>query len=701
MTEQELRDAILKSAQDVETPEQIMPEVVLQELEGRKRPGTSTGEQQAGRSWRALLGRAAKPLAGAAAVLALALGITAVARLGQPAGIGSGQKTGQTESGAGQEAGQAEAINESGNDGVQMADTGNDGAQMADTGNGSAGPKQDAGDMFTVAGSYEQVYALLEESEEYYFNKEYAVDDALNSSAILEEEPTQGTSAVAGPMEDSQNGAGSSNLQGYSRTNVQEAGVDESDIIKTDGNYIYTVRQDGIEITDISGEAMSRAARIPLEDPGARVMEMYVQGDVLNLILQHENTELEQEDIDRKREAQDVFFMDSHSTTHLVTYDISDRKKPVLVGEVSQDGVYYTSRKMGSVVYLFTTEYELTEIPRIAGETVACDCIYLPQRGRQGLLVSSVDVKQPEKVLDHVMVVNDYVDIYVSTGAMYLYRNSWQDAGDTTQIAKFSLEKGTIEAVGSVSVKGQIRDTFAINEGSGSLRVLTTDWSGEREENNLYVLDEELKLVGSLTGLAPGEEIYAARFLKNMAYFVTYRNTDPLFAVDLSDPANPKVLSELKITGFSEYLHFWGEDKLLGIGYETDPDTGRTEGLKLAMFDITDPTALSVLDSVVLKGLDYSPALYEYKTVLADYGANLFGFVGVEYQDPGKRVSYYLYQWGEDGFERLLEEEVEGGMRDNGYRGLYSGARFYLAGPDGVSAYDRERGYEKLESLSY
>ena len=87
MTEQELRDAILKSAQDVETPEQIMPEVVLQELEGRKRPGTSTGEQQAGRSWRALLGRAAKPLAGAAAVLALALGITAVARLGQPAGI--------------------------------------------------------------------------------------------------------------------------------------------------------------------------------------------------------------------------------------------------------------------------------------------------------------------------------------------------------------------------------------------------------------------------------------------------------------------------------------------------------------------------------------------------------------------------------------------------------------------------------------
>ena len=97
--------------------------------------------------------------------------------------------------------------------------------------------------------------------------------------------------------------------------------------------------------------------------------------------------------------------------------------------------------------------------------------------------------------------------------------------------------------------------------------------SGEAE-NNLYLFDENLNLTGKIEGLAQGKEIYAARYLGNMAYFVTYRNTDPLFAVDLSDDKNPKVLGELKISGFSEYLHFWGEDKLVGIGYETDEKTG-------------------------------------------------------------------------------------------------------------------------------
>ena len=97
---------------------------------------------------------------------------------------------------------------------------------------------------------------------------------------------------------------------------------------------------------------------------------------------------------------------------------------------------------------------------------------------------------------------------------------------------------------------------------------------------------------------------------------MTYRNMDPLFAVDLSDDTNPKILGELKITGFSEYLHFWGEDKLVGIGYETDPDTGAQEGLKITMFDISDPADLKEIKTLVLKNVDYSQALYNYKSVL-------------------------------------------------------------------------------------
>lgn len=201
------------------------------------------------------------------------------------------------------------------------------------------------------------------------------------------------------------------------------------------------------------------------------------------------------------------------------------------------------------------------------------------------------------------MILSQYVDIYVSESAFYLYQRKgyWDDV--VTQIAKFDLSDGKMNAVGAVSANGRVTDTFAVNECEGKLRVLTSGQnavSGEAE-NNLYLFDENLNLTGKIEGLAQGEEIYAARYLGNMAYFVTYRNTDPLFAVDLSDDKNPKVLGELKISGFSEYLHFWGEDKLVGIGYETDEKTGEHAGIKITMFDISDSSSLKEMNSLVLK----------------------------------------------------------------------------------------------------
>ena len=138
------------------------------------------------------------------------------------------------------------------------------------------------------------------------------------------------------------------------------------------------------------------------------------------------------------------------------------------------------------------------------------------------------------------------------------------------------------------------------------------DHSSGQEKNNLYILEEDLSLAGCIEGMAPGESIYSARFMGDTGYFVTYRNTDPLFSVDLSDPYQPRVIGELKVTGFSEYLHFWGDDQLLGIGYETDPETGRTQGLKLSMFDISDPANMKEVNKYVLEDFSYSPAPVSY-----------------------------------------------------------------------------------------
>lgn len=139
------------------------------------------------------------------------------------------------------------------------------------------------------------------------------------------------------------------------------------------------------------------------------------------------------------------------------------------------------------------------------------------------------------------MIVNDHAAVYVSTTAIYLYKENYNSSSITsiTEIAKFSMKQGILDAVGAANVPGTVRDTFAVHEYQGRLRILTTSQGSEGSENNLYLFDENLESVGKLEALAQGEQIYSARFLGTMAYFVTYRNMDPLFAVDLSDEKNP------------------------------------------------------------------------------------------------------------------------------------------------------------------
>ena len=510
-----------------------------------------------------------------------------------------------------------------------------------------------------------------------------------------------------------ESGTAENSGEGYSSTNLQTEGVDESDIIKTDGSYIYIVDNNVVKVIDIQNTEMAEAGeiKVSMDSAADRIVEMYVSGDVLNLIVEREETTLWQES-----SKEDVYEMDSTQVTELLTYDISDKENPVLKGSTTQDGYYNTSRKIGDIVYLFTENYiempdlereeAVTEeqvekwIPLVNGSAIAADCIYLPENGSNGLVISSVNVDNPDQIVDNTMIMNDYVNIYVSTEAIYLYGTDYSGRNIKTEIAKFSLKNGIINAVGATSAAGEVYDTFAINEYQGKLRLLTTDWSSGEDENQLYLFDENLKLTGSIKGIAKGEQIYSARYFGDIVYFVTYRNTDPLFAVDLSDEENPKILSELKITGFSEYLHFWGEDKLVGIGYETDPDTGNREGLKITMFDISNPAHLKTAGTCVIKGIDYSPALYQYKCVLVDEGENLIGFATETY-DRGQESNYLLFSWEDGNFETLLTEDLDSNVATDSYRGIYVGDTFYLVNTEEIISYDRGNGYEKVQQLEW
>lgn len=711
MTEQEILEQIRRSAESIVTPKSLAPENLLEKCLAKK-PGT-TGAKNWKKTHNTHKGKPAalSALAAAAALFALCFislrTISGSIRTDQSGSSGNGStdiSMAETDSGT--------SASEAGTTGETNTEA------AADTRQESV-LRKDAGTLYTLAGSYDTVYASLEElssarddtmcgGEEGTADRGIgAVKSSAGMAASTNEDISQYAMADA-ESEKQELTLESSEEANYSRTNVQTLGIDESDIIKTDGRYLYLLRGSCVSIVSATGETMRQVSELKAEgDSGAaKARAMYVEGDTLILILSESDSSLQQDpDRDGSRYDYKLDYLDTDLYTSVLTYDISDRSNPVLAGKVTQDGDYVTSRKDGRILYLFTEQYLLEDyrhdpenaIPQAGGRKVAEDCIYLGDRGERALLVSSLSVDQPKSLRDTVMLLDAGSEIYMGENSLYLYRTVYQSGSETTQIAKFSLKNGYLNGEAAASVRGAVRDTFAINEKADKLRILTTDTSGNDPENCLFLLDEKLKLTGTLAHIAVGESIYAARFLGDMAYFITYQNTDPLFAADLSDETNPKLVGELEITGFSEYLHFWGRDKLLGLGYETDPANGAREGLKLVMFDMSDPAELKVLDSKALDKTDYSPALYDYKAVLADPAENLIGFVSESYQNGVKR-RYELYQWDGKNFQELLSEDLKDDYEGENYRGLFIRERFYIAHPEILRSYDRED-YSLMQTL--
>lgn len=716
MTEKELLEKIMSSAEQVEVPESLSPDSIKKKLDAAVASGELRQEEaqevvQKKNHWYS--GR--KIVAAAAVLLVCGTGVMATYRM-------------------------ADGNSDMSSAGMEMAESAiENNASTGDslsTNEGEAEdvkerlPKTNAGDMYIVAENYEDVYDLLKEQEEPVWDLSFsgATDGAVLESAPAEDIATgtnsYSSSTTAGMEESAQELQ--STMRGdknYSKTNLQTEGVDESDIIKTDGDYIYIVDSNKIRIIDIRDREMEEIAEIPIALTYAadNIVEMYVDGDILNVIVEHYKTDMQEDTVTTGTGEAEVttcyaYSIDTSMETELMTYDISDRTNPVLTGSCVQDGSYHTSRKVGDIIYLFTQKYIVLPdmskrnaveetavtswIPTVNDTAIAADSIYLPEQGRNGLIISSIDVKKPNSIVDNLLIMNDYVNIYVGSTAIYLYEGTYEGSGYMTKIAKFSYKDGIMNAVGATAVTGDIYDTFAINEYQGKLRVLTTDWSGRENDNQLFLLDENLNLTGSLKGIATGESVYAARYFGDMVYFVTYRNTDPLFAVDLSDEQNPKILSELKITGFSEYLHFWGEDKLVGIGYETDPDTGRQEGIKLTMFDISDPANITAIESKVFENLNSSPALHNYKSVLIDKSENLIGFAGENY-DNDLQTFYLLYAWEDNSFKPLLVEEFKEYITIADYRGIYVEDMFYFVSTRKIISYDRADNYQKVDSIEW
>ena len=458
----------------------------------------------------------------------------------------------------------------------------------------------------------------------------------------------------------------------YSTTNVQVAGVDEPDIVKTDGTYLYVVANNTVYI--IRAYPVFEATIVAhITITNVSISNIFIRGDrlvVLGNTGMYYGYPLLEDDMMVKSSPRPGMWWGGVFQTAVNVYDLSNRAAPSLTKEIRIDGGYFDARLIDEYVYLVATQYTYNilyavdntnytlDVPeiRIDNETtsISPDDIYY------------VDVPELSDTMTHVISLNldtnDVVEksfMLGSSQTMYVSRNNiflasihypyypiLYDSGaetnsaaenqETTILHKISINTGDITYIAQGEVPGVILNQFSMDEHNGFFRIATTsgnNWmENSQTSNNIYILDDTLTQISKIENIAPGESIYAARFLGDRAYLVTFVQVDPLFTIDLSDPFNPRILGELKIPGYSEYLHPYDETHIIGIGKEVDPsidaDLVHTPGaiyytailgLKIALFDVSDIEHPVEQAKIVIgdRGTD-SPALYDHKAFLFD-----------------------------------------------------------------------------------
>jgi len=427
----------------------------------------------------------------------------------------------------------------------------------------------------------------------------------------------------------------SSKAPDYSTTNIQVEGVDEADLVKTDGEYIYAVSGKSIFILRAyppeDAEVLSRL------DMNQTISGIFVNSDKLVVFqggADPTGISLWQRIVPLQR--QDTAWI------AIKVYDVKDRSRPTLDRDVTVDGYYLSSRMIGDYVYALINQPAYlkngeVDLPTIRFNDrvmdVPASSIYHLNTSDYYYTFTKIlafDAQDPrhEPRLE-TFLLGAATTVYVAQENIYIMSPAKQDA---TTIHKISIRDSEIVYAANGTVKGRVLNQFSMDEHKGYFRVATTKgnvWAGgASSRNNVYILNESLGVIGELEGLAPGEEIYSARFMGDKCYLVTFRKVDPLFVIDLKDPENPQVLGKLKIPGYSDYLHPYDENHLIGVGKETvaaeEGDFSWYQGVKISLFDVSNVSEPKEIAKVEIgdRGTD-SPVLRDHKAFLFSQSKHL------------------------------------------------------------------------------
>jgi uncharacterized secreted protein with C-terminal beta-propeller domain len=439
----------------------------------------------------------------------------------------------------------------------------------------------------------------------------------------------------------------------FSKTNIQVEGVDEPDMVKTDGTYLYIVADSQVFI--VRAYPAEHARVVSTFSPGDDVYlsTIFINGDRLIVF---GGSYRYPEEVDKGD-----YWWGGIPTTVVTLYDISDKENPEIITDVEVDGNYFDARMIGDIVYVIVTEYssyiyrvmegkETVNLPVITvddvTEEIPVDQIYY------------ADIPDSVDIMTHVVSVN--IDdatitessfltggshtLYVSKNNIYLTYTKYEPVfppvrsvygnDEETIIYKISIKDGEVSYSGQGEVPGRVLNQFSMDEYNGYFRIATTIgnvWDTQvKSRNNVYILDQDLNRVSEIEDIAPGERIYSARFMGDKAYLVTFKKVDPFFTLDLSDQKDPKIIGKLKIPGYSDYLHPYDEDHIIGVGKDTVEaldseidsrglDFAWYQGLKIALFDVSDFGNPQELAKVMIGDRGTSSlALYDHKSFLFD-----------------------------------------------------------------------------------
>jgi inhibitor of cysteine peptidase len=541
--------------------------------------------------------------------------------------------------------------------------------------------------------------------------------------------------------------SGESTGAGHSETNNQVQGVDEGDIVKTDGTYIYQVKNRELVISRaVPAGRMEVVSKIPFKE-NIDPRHIFLHRDKVVVIGDSWTHHVE------PKAAEDMIRRPVQGSAFAMIYDVADKDKPEFVRKVEVEGHYMTSRKIGDTVYFIANLYpdywmadkhsDIDLRPRVmdseSGEEFTPIPLsrinYFPQSMQPNYtMIAALNISDPKAKFNVQTYLGSGNGVYMSKKNLYLavekagHPDRWDVS--STEVYKFGVKDSHVTFKTSGNVTGRILNQFSMDEHEGYFRVATTDgevWNEDRPSSNaLYILDENMKKTGEVTNLPKGERIYSVRFMGDKAYIVTFKQVDPLFVIDTGDPERPKVLGELKIPGFSTYLHPVGENHLIGFGFDTKiMDDGKSfngepritrNGMKISLFDITDFNNPREADTEIIGGAGtHSPLMEDHKALFHEPSRDLFGFPvsvyhdkeGSEYEQVFDYQGALLYEiTPENGIERKAVLTAEEGRQKDIYeswenniqRLLYIDDHMYTLSNQKIDAYSLDD-FKKLSSL--